>query len=152
MVKKQLILLLFLVLLLNACSQQNLIKEEVIEVEQQMYEIIESNYVLERVNDSNVIILDVRTVKEFNEGHIPNSIMVNWREASDETGALKSVEELEELFGSVDKDKEVIVYCRSGRRAGSAAEVMIKDLGFENVKVYKGSMNDWNSKNLTIIS
>ena len=50
------------------------------------------------------------------------------------------VEELEDL-----KDKEVILYCRSGNRSGQAG--MILDmLGFENTKNLVGGMLSWEAK------
>ena len=47
------------------------------------------------------------------------------------------VDELEDL-----KDKEVIVYCRSGNRSGQAA-MILETLGFQNVKNLAGGMLKW---------
>lgn len=148
MMKKYLVLIIFFVLLLNSCSEKT--EETTTQENETKLEMVDANYVLESVDNSDIVLLDVRTEKEFSEGHIPNAVMVDWYSALNENGDLKSVGELESLFSNVDKNKEIIVYCRSGRRAGLAAEVMAKELGFENIKIYQGSMNDWNSKNLTI--
>ncbi|WP_217603498.1 rhodanese-like domain-containing protein [Chitinophaga sp. GbtcB8] len=43
------------------------------------------------------------------------------------------------------KDKEVIVYCRSGNRSGQAAMVL-ETMGFENVKNLTGGMLSWQEK------
>jgi rhodanese-related sulfurtransferase len=50
------------------------------------------------------------------------------------------VDELENL-----KDKEVIVYCRSGNRSGQAA-MLLETMGFENVKNLAGGMLAWEEK------
>ncbi len=50
------------------------------------------------------------------------------------------VDELEDL-----KDKEVIVYCRSGNRSGQAA-MILETLGFQNVKNLTGGMLKWQEK------
>jgi Rhodanese-related sulfurtransferase len=50
------------------------------------------------------------------------------------------VDELENL-----KDKEVIVYCRSGNRSGQAA-MILETMGFQNVKNLTGGMLAWEEK------
>lgn len=50
------------------------------------------------------------------------------------------VDELEDL-----KDKEVIVYCRSGNRSGQAA-MLLETMGFQNVKNLQGGMLAWEEK------
>lgn len=50
------------------------------------------------------------------------------------------VDELEDL-----KDKEVIVYCRSGNRSGQAA-MILETMGFQNVKNLAGGMLSWEQK------
>jgi rhodanese-related sulfurtransferase len=50
------------------------------------------------------------------------------------------VDELENL-----KDKEVIVYCRSGNRSGQAA-LLLETMGFQNVKNLQGGMLAWEEK------
>jgi rhodanese-related sulfurtransferase len=50
------------------------------------------------------------------------------------------IDELEDL-----KEKEVIVYCRSGNRSGQAA-MILETMGFENVKNLVGGMLAWQEK------
>ncbi len=75
-----------------------------------------------------VFLIDVRTTEEYKEGHIPKSILVP----------------LDSLRGKIekvvsDKNSEIIVYCRSGARAGTAQNEMIK-MGYTNVKNLGGIM------------
>ncbi len=68
------------------------------------------------IADPEVQRLDVRTVAEYTEGHIPNCININ---VSDKA--------FEAVADSVlQKDKPVALYCRSGRRSKKAAEILNK--------------------------
>ena len=76
------------------------------------------------------IVLDVREQEEFNTGHIHSAILIPYTEI--ETMA-------EEMLP--DKDKQILVYCRSGRRSKVAAETLA-GLGYTNVKDF-GGIIDW---------
>ena len=71
--------------------------------------------------DTNAVVLDVRTDAEVAEGIIPNAIQINIYEGQ---GFIYKLEEL-------DKSKNYYVYCRSGNRSGQACAIM-NQLGFEN--------------------
>lgn len=76
------------------------------------------------------IILDTREQDEFDEGHIPGAILIPYTEIENKA---------EEMLP--DKDKLILVYCRSGRRSKIAAESLSK-LGYTNVKEF-GGIIDW---------
>ena len=76
------------------------------------------------------IILDVRRPDEFSAGHIPNAINV-----PNETIGTAEIPELP------DKDRLIMVYCRSGRRSKEAAEKLVK-LGYTNIVEFGGIL-DW---------
>jgi len=76
------------------------------------------------------IILDTREQDEFDEGHIPGAILIPYTEIENKA---------EEMIP--DKDKLILVYCRSGRRSKIAAESLAK-LGYTNVKEF-GGIIDW---------
>ena len=76
------------------------------------------------------IILDTREQDEFDEGHIPGAILIPYTEIENKA---------EEMLP--DKDKLILVYCRSGRRSKIAAEELVK-LGYTNVKEF-GGIIDW---------
>ena len=75
------------------------------------------------------IILDTREQEEFDEGHIKGAILIPYTEI--ESKAEKILP---------DKDKLILVYCRSGRRSKIAAESLSK-LGYTNVKEFGGIIN-----------
>ena len=76
------------------------------------------------------IVLDTREHDEFDEGHIPGAILIPYTEIENKA---------EEMLP--DKDKLILVYCRSGRRSKIAAESLAK-LGYTNVKEF-GGIIDW---------
>ena len=80
--------------------------------------------------ETGCIILDVRRPDEFSAGHIPNAINV-----PNETIGTAEIPELP------DKDRLIMVYCRSGRRSKEAGEKLVK-LGYTNIVGF-GGIQDW---------
>ncbi len=99
--------------------------------EKAMYEQITADDA-KKIMDSGEehIILDTREQDEFDEGHIPGAILIPYTEIENKA---------EEMLP--DKDKLILVYCRSGRRSKIAAEALSK-LGYTNVKEF-GGIIDW---------
>jgi len=87
----------------------------------------------------DVIILDVRTQSEFNEGHIPNAILLPYNDIKDKAKIIL-----------LDMDQVILVYCRSGRRSELAAKDLI-DMGFTSVYDF-GGIIDWTGEVVTSIS
>ena len=85
----------------------------------------------ELIKNPNVQLVDVRTLAEHMEGHIPGSLNIN---VKDKEGFPTAVDEL------LDKGREVAVYCRSGRRSRTAAELLVKK-GFKVYNLDKGILN-----------
>ena len=79
---------------------------------------------------SDYIIIDSRTIEEFEQGHIENAILIPEYEISKQ--AEKQLP---------DKKQLILVYCRSGRRSKIASEELVK-LGYTNVKEF-GGIIDW---------
>ncbi|MDY3929739.1 MAG: rhodanese-like domain-containing protein [Clostridia bacterium] len=99
--------------------------------EKSMYEQITADEA-KKIMDSGeeYILLDVREQDEFDEGHIPGSILIPYTEID---------RKAEEILS--DKDKQILVYCRSGRRSKIASESLAR-LGYTNVKEF-GGIIDW---------
>jgi rhodanese-related sulfurtransferase len=81
--------------------------------------------------DRSLVVLDVRTPAEFAEGHVPGARNIP-HDAIE--GQMSSLEGL--------KDKDVVVYCRSGKRAGLALETLSKH-GFTRLSHLEGDMQGW---------
>lgn len=80
--------------------------------------------------NTNYIILDVRTVAEYNDGHIPNAICI-----PNETINGDIIDKLP------NKEQLILIYCRSGNRSKQAAE-KLKNLGYTNLVEF-GGIIDW---------
>jgi rhodanese-related sulfurtransferase len=80
--------------------------------------------------EQNYIILDVRTEEEFAEGHIAGAILIPDYEIAEKAERVLT-----------DKDQQILVYCRSGRRSKNAASQLV-ELGYSNVKEF-GGIIDW---------
>lgn len=77
-----------------------------------------------------IVLLDVRTQEEFNNGHIPGALLLPYDEIDQKAAQLLP-----------EKEKEIIIYCRSGRRS-AIAEDSLEALEYTNVKDF-GGMNRW---------
>ena len=99
--------------------------------EKEMYQQITAEEA-KKIMDSGEkhIILDTREQDEYDEGHIKGAILIPYTEIDNKA---------EEMLP--DKDKLILVYCRSGRRSKIAAESLAK-LGYANVKEF-GGIIDW---------
>lgn len=91
-----------------------------------------------KANKGDWTIIDVRTPKEFQQGHVPNAINIPLSEIIDNPTILES-----------SKEKSIVLYCRSGYRAGKAAEALYKE-GHKNLHHLEGDMLGWLSAELPI--
>ncbi|KZX14606.1 thiosulfate sulfurtransferase PspE precursor [Methanobrevibacter cuticularis] len=85
-----------------------------------------------KLKENNPIFLvDVRSKEEYDERHIPNSILIPLDNIShDITDQVK------------DKSEKLFLYCRSGRRSKLAAE-KLADTGYNNIYLLEGGLNNW---------
>ena len=108
-IRKSLILSLFIIFIIS-CSNKG-------------YKNINLKKAIKTINTStNLILLDVRTAEEYSSGYIPNSINIDVLSSD-----FKSKIEL------LDKNKEYLIYCRSGNRSTIASSIMATN-GF--IKIY----------------
>ncbi|MFC4702041.1 rhodanese-like domain-containing protein [Glaciecola siphonariae] len=79
---------------------------------------------------STSLVVDVRTPDEYAEGHIPGAINI----------PLATVSDSLDMFGN--KNTNIVVYCRSGYRAGKALEVLANE-GFTKLNHLEGDIQAW---------
>jgi rhodanese-related sulfurtransferase len=79
--------------------------------------------------DSSLFVLDVRTPQEFSAGHVPGAVNIPYDEVASH-------------LAEIPKDKDVVLYCKSGRRAGLAAEVLEAN-GYTKLEHLQGDMQAW---------
>ena len=83
------------------------------------------------IEDASVQRLDVRTMAEYSEGHIPGTININ---VLDDSFAVMA-------DSTLQKDKPVALYCRSGKRSKKAAAIL-SEKGYKVYELDKG-FNAW---------
>lgn len=84
-----------------------------------------------KIRTDSVQVLDVRTPREYDEGHIDGAININVQ-----SGDFQKL-----VVGKLSKDSTILVYCRSGRRSMDAAEILTR-LGYRVVNL-KGGIIEW---------
>jgi len=101
---------------------------------------------VEAAIDTDAVLVDTRDDWEYEEGHIPGAVNVDWKELVDEeTRGLKPRAELTETLASygITPDRRVVLYCNTARRI-SHTYVVLRHLGYEDVAFYEGSLTEWN--------
>jgi phage shock protein E len=98
--------------------------------ETQAFRSISPEEARELIGKENVVLLDVRTQEEYDEGHIEGAELLPYDAITAESAGLPA-----------DKDAALIIYCRSGRRSAIAAQTL-SELGY--TRVYDlGGIQDW---------
>jgi rhodanese-related sulfurtransferase len=90
------------------------------------------------LSNPDLLILDVRTVQEYTQGHIKNARNIPLAELGSRIAEL-----------SQWKEKPVLVYCLSGGRSASAAKVLAGS-GFAKVNNLEGGIGAWQSEKLPV--
>ena len=111
--------------LTTACGQAN-------------YETVDVKGFAELVNDTNVVVLDVRTADEFKEGHLEDAVNIDYKQS----------DFVEQAVARLPKDRTIAVYCRSGRRSAGAAELLANE-GYRVVNM-KGGIIAWQEAQMPV--
>ena len=90
-------------------------------------------------SNADTIVLDIRTPKEFNSGHIDGAININFYDADFAT-----------QISTLDPSKQYVVHCRSGGRSGKSLTTF-KSLGFSHIVHMDGGMKAWNRAQLPTV-
>jgi len=102
---------------------------------------IEPQALAERMSsaDAKLLVLDVRTASEFDDGHIPGALNIPY----DSLAA-----RISELGPSGERD--VVVYCRSGRRSAIALATL-RDAGFSRLFHLEGDWLRWSEEHRPLV-
>ena len=83
------------------------------------------------IQDTNYIIVDVRTAEEFESGHIQDAIHFDFYSESFQKEIL-----------SLDKSSSIILYCRTQNRSAKTAD-FLKENGYKEISVLEGGITSW---------
>jgi len=100
------------------------------------YAVVDTHAAVSLMDDDELIILDVREEKERSSGFINNDINI-------------PMSQVKNKMGSLDKSKNILVYCKSGTRSDQISGFLSKN-EFQNVSSLKGGFNAWQKAELPI--
>ena len=100
------------------------------------YQVVDTNGAVSLMDDDELIIIDVREEKERKVGFLNNDLNIPM-------GQVKA------KMDSLDKSKNILVYCKSGTRSDRIADILSKN-DFQNVSSLKGGFNAWLKADLPI--
>ncbi len=101
---------------------------------QEAFSLIQDNQ-----NNPDFVIIDVRTPEEFAEEYIENAINLDYYS-----------ETFSDELNQMDKNKNYLIYCRSGGRSGNALDIMA-ELNFMEVYNILDGMIGWKAEGLPIV-
>ena len=84
------------------------------------------------ITDKNVQLIDVRTPAEYQNGFIADAININFLDT----------ENFKKQIETLDKNKPVYIYCKSGNRSGKASKIFV-DKGFTQIVDLSGGYLNW---------
>lgn len=100
--------------------------------------VLEPQEFKEFLNKNEVLLVDVRTPKEFNSGHIKNAVNINFLST-----------DFKQKVQKLDTTKTLVIYCRSGNRSGKSTPVFF-NAGFKEVRDLKGGVLNWQKSGLEL--
>lgn len=92
-----------------------------------------------QASKQGALLLDVRTPEEYRDGHIAGALNIPVDQVAARHGVL-----------GAGHDREVIVYCKSGKRAARAQQTL-QSLGYRNVRLLEGSMQTWQAEQRPVV-
>jgi thiosulfate/3-mercaptopyruvate sulfurtransferase len=124
--------------------------------------IADRGYILANLDNTNLQLVDSRSEEEYagtkrfasQGGHIPGAKHFDWQYAMDAQRQLRlrPEAEIKQMLDDrgISSGLETVVYCQTHHRS-SYNYVLLKSLGFPNVKAYPGSWSEWgNDLNLPV--
>ncbi|MHB9132241.1 MAG: sulfurtransferase [Armatimonadota bacterium] len=110
-------------------------------------------YVRDRMNDSNVVLVDSRsralyegtTGPTMRLGHIPGAVLHNFLWDFSPQGTYLPEDTLRQHYEKqgVTPDKEIITYCITGREGSANWYILHRMLGYPRVRLYQASLTEW---------
>ena len=141
---------------INSLNDENILNSKSITIHKSLFHSNINHNVRITTNDlktkiNNTIILDARTPSEYHSGHLPNSISLPFTIGLSNNNSFQNIATLIDIFkkNKLNKQDEIICYCTYGHRASSLFFQLLLS-GYNNVKLYDGSIIDWNGSNLPL--
>lgn len=134
---RKILILLVGSLILAACAGKG--REEGADIDTTPIELAPEEFKSKLSTTPEAVLVDVRKPEEVAEGMIDGAINIDYTDSN-----------FAERIGTLDVTKPYFVYCKTAKRSTGAAEEMRK-LGFEDVYVLEGGVNNWQKAGLEMV-
>jgi len=117
--------------------------------------VVTLKWMKKNMRKKNVAIIDTRSLNEYigqvvpegasRGGHIPGARHLEWSKLSGDLESFKSADEMRKILGKngITKDTQVVTYCNSGIGRSSYLSLALELAGYDKVKEYTGSWEEW---------
>ncbi|NQV31022.1 MAG: rhodanese-like domain-containing protein [Candidatus Marinimicrobia bacterium] len=120
----------------NIGNQPGTIK--VVELRQSNYRELSAEEAWKKVMKNPPLVLDVRTLAEYNQGYLKDAVLIPLQELQSRAGELERY-----------KNQPVLIYCATGNRSTTASKILL-DQGFKDVMNLRMGIMGWASKGYNI--
>ncbi|MEZ3115817.1 sulfurtransferase [Halobaculum sp. MBLA0147] len=105
--------------------------------------------------DDDTLLVDTREAWEYEEGHLPGAVQLDWLELVDTDGTrgLHPRERLRTILSErgIDPERRIVLYCNTARRI-SHTYLVLRHLSFEHVGFYEGSLTEWERRGGRVVT
>ncbi len=117
--------------------------------------VVTLKWVKKNMRKKNVTVIDTRSLNEYigqdvpegtsRGGHIPGARHLEWSKLSGDLETFKSADDMRKILNKhgITRDTQVITYCNSGIGRSSFLSMALELAGYDNVKEYTGSWEEW---------
>jgi thiosulfate/3-mercaptopyruvate sulfurtransferase len=117
--------------------------------------VVTLKWLKKNMRKKNVAVIDARSLNEYigqavpegtsRGGHIPGARHLEWSKLSGDLETFKSTDEMRKILNKhgITKDTQVITYCNSGIGRSSFLSMALELAGYDNVREYTGSWEEW---------
>ena len=104
--------------------------------------------IVAHLDDPGWVLVDARTPEEYERGHIPGAVNINFLRNLSENGlpVWRPADDLRAMYAAagVTPDKHVVPYCATGARS-AVTDFTLRWLGYPSVALYSASWQEWNA-------
>jgi len=116
--------------------------------------LVDRETVATALSDPDAVVVDTRERWEYEEGHLPGAVQLDWKAVVDEeTRGLRDRAGIETLLDDrgITPDRRVVLYCNTARRI-SHTYLVLRQLGYDDVGFYEGSLTEWAARGAELVS
>jgi thiosulfate/3-mercaptopyruvate sulfurtransferase len=116
--------------------------------------LVDRGAVAAALADPEAVVVDTRERWEYEEGHLPGAVQLDWKAVVDEdTRGLRKRAAVEELLAErgITPERRVLLYCNTARRI-SHTYLVLRHLGYDDVGFYEGSLTEWTAHDAELVT